>query len=754
MPIFKHIMLLLLLLCNSICFYAYGQKPTITPKTNPILPLDNTGNYIILPGDVANYGNYNPDSPLVVKFKPQFVNCDLRGNQSIHVKALTNGADPGNASISGVGFPGMITGITYDSKGNLFVVEDRSYYIRKITPGGDVTIFAGIGISGSSDGAIGTASFGALGSVIADVNDNIYVTDYTYNKIRKITPAGVVSTLAGTGFPGHTDGPGDKATFVNPQGLDIDADGNLYIADTGNSKVRKITPQGMASTIATSNGRLWRVAAGPDGYIYWINIMNNVSDKSAQVIYRAKPGGPIEIWTGNADAVYEYKDGPLPEARFQQTFGLKFHTNGSLFLIDDARAIRQISPDGIVSTFYANQGIFLNIAEDPCGNIALANGENIFRLTLGKQLSVIAGGIFPIFTGKIPASVCQFTEADIPVVVQSTPTLPHIDNKTVSGCATLADYTLHLATTDNCPDATITYMQTPAAGTPFTNTNPVTVTITATDNTGGTDSKTFTVTNTSIGVITPSVIVSAANSSVCEGEQASFHAEVTNVDAGTTYQWQINGVNAGTNSPDFTSSTLHNNDVVNCIVTTGGGCGVSNPDGAGVTAVINPKPFITLNPSEQILAGTNVTLNPTVTGNIISYKWEPAEGLNDANSQFPVASPAVTTTYKLTVTTDQGCHNDASVTVTVVNHITIPNTFTPNADGYNDLWAIKYLDAYTNCQVSVYNRNGGLVYQSKGYNTAWNGTSGGKPLPAGVYYYIIDLKDGKQPLSGNVTIIR
>jgi gliding motility-associated-like protein len=253
--------------------------------------------------------------------------------------------------------------------------------------------------------------------------------------------------------------------------------------------------------------------------------------------------------------------------------------------------------------------------------------------------------------------------------------------------------------------------------------------------------------------VTPTVAVTAANNAVCEGAQVSFHAEVTNGDAGTTYQWQVNGVNAGTNSPDFTSTTLQNNDVVNCIVTTGGGCGVPNT-GNAVTAIINPKPVITLKPDEQILAGTTVNLNPTVTGNIVSYKWAPAVGLSDANSQFPVASPEVTTTYTLTATTDQGCHADASVVVTVVHNVAIPNTFTPNADGYNDLWAIKYLDAYTNCTVNVYTRNGAPVYHSKGYNIAWNGTSGGKALPAGVYYYVIDLGNGSPLLSGNVSIIR
>jgi gliding motility-associated-like protein len=279
------------------------------------------------------------------------------------------------------------------------------------------------------------------------------------------------------------------------------------------------------------------------------------------------------------------------------------------------------------------------------------------------------------------------------------------------------------------------------------------VTIIATDNTGGTDSKSFTVTNTNIGSVAPTANVTAANNTICEGEQASFHASVTNGDAGAQYQWQVNGVNAGINSPDFTSTVLRNNDVVNCIVTTGGGCGVPNVN-SGITVLVNQKPTITLKSTEQILSGTGISLNPVVSGNITSYKWMPAEGLSDANSQYPLASPETTTTYKLTAITDQGCQNEASVTVEVIHQINIPNAFTPNADGYNDLWNVKYLNAYSKCIVNVYSRNGILVYHSNGYNIAWNGTSNGKSLPAGVYYYTIDLGNGSAILSGNVSIIR
>jgi gliding motility-associated-like protein len=86
--------------------------------------------------------------------------------------------------------------------------------------------------------------------------------------------------------------------------------------------------------------------------------------------------------------------------------------------------------------------------------------------------------------------------------------------------------------------------------------------------------------------------------------------------------------------------------------------------------------------------------------------------------------------------------------------VTIPNAFTPNGDGINDLWDVSALQAYPGCTIFIYNRYGALVYHSVNYPKAWDGTINGKKLASGTYYYIIDLKNGKKPLSGPVTILQ
>ncbi|TEB40840.1 hypothetical protein D0809_28560, partial [Flavobacterium circumlabens] len=111
------------------------------------------------------------------------------------------------------------------------------------------TTFAGSGTYGFADGSAATASFRSPIGVAVDASGNVYVADTNNHKIRKITPAGVVSTLAGSGIPGFANGTGVAVQFVFPSGVAVDASGNVYVADTNNYMIRKITPEGVVSTL-------------------------------------------------------------------------------------------------------------------------------------------------------------------------------------------------------------------------------------------------------------------------------------------------------------------------------------------------------------------------------------------------------------------------------------------------------------------------------------------------------------------------
>ena len=143
-------------------------------------------------------------------------------------------------------------GVAVDSSGNVYVADTSNYLIRKITSGGVVTTLAGSGYSGSTNGTGTAASFDNPYGVAVDSSCNVYVADLNNNLIRKITSAGVVTTLAGSGSSGSTNGMGTAASFYYPSGVAVDSSGNVYVADTSNHLIRQITSGGVVTTLAGS----------------------------------------------------------------------------------------------------------------------------------------------------------------------------------------------------------------------------------------------------------------------------------------------------------------------------------------------------------------------------------------------------------------------------------------------------------------------------------------------------------------------
>jgi len=166
------------------------------------------------------------------------------------------------------------------------------------------------------------------------------------------------------------------------------------------------------------------------------------------------------------------------------------------------------------------------------------------------------------------------------------------------------------------------------------------------------------------------------------------------------------------------------------------------------------KPEIVLPDQVEILEGGTTNIKGTTTEVDLTYKWSPQTGISDPN----IINPNVTNThdqlYTLTATSSLGCVTTASVLVKIVDGFDIPNSFSPNGDGVNDVWNLKLLNTYLNSLVEIFNRNGAKVFSNVGYGTPFDGNYQGQPLPVGTYYYVITPRNGKQSKSGPLTIIR
>lgn len=166
------------------------------------------------------------------------------------------------------------------------------------------------------------------------------------------------------------------------------------------------------------------------------------------------------------------------------------------------------------------------------------------------------------------------------------------------------------------------------------------------------------------------------------------------------------------------------------------------------------SPTLSIGQDLTIIEGETVPLNVAATGNNLKFKWTPALGLSSDTIQNPNAGPLSDVMYTVTITTEEGCVLSDSLMIKVLNAIKTPNTFSPNGDGVNDVWNIENLSEYPGSIINIFNRYGEKLYSSVGYPNPWDGKYRGEDLPVGTYYYVIDPKNGRKPVSGSITILR
>ena len=259
-------------------------------------------------------------------------------------------------------------GMAVDAAGNLYVAEYGGSTIRRVTAAGVVTTLAGTArMNGSSDGTGAAARFNSPRGIAVTANGTVYVADTYNNTVRQITPAGVVTTIAGSANapPGSANGAGSVARFSGPEGLAVDAAGNVYVADSGNHLIRKIAAGGLVSTIAGAAG----IAGSADGQggaarfnmPLGIAVDGNgnlvVADGLNSTVRAITPGGLVSTLAGSAGNAGT-TDGTGAAARFGSRLqGLAFDPAGNVYVADrNNSTIRKVTAAGVVTTVLGTAG--------------------------------------------------------------------------------------------------------------------------------------------------------------------------------------------------------------------------------------------------------------------------------------------------------------------------------------------------------------------------------------------------------------
>lgn len=313
--------------------------------------------------------------------------------------AGNSGSEDGDGETTRFAWP---QGVSVDSSGNVYVADVGNETIRKVTSTGLTSTLAGsAGERGSSDGSGSVARFARPQGVAVDVSGNVYVADSENDAIRKVTSVGSVTTLAGATASGTANGTGSSARFSTPLGVGTDGAGNVYVADTGNHTIRKITPAGVVTIFAGTpgeagsedgtgaNARFWRpegIAVDGAGNVY-------VADTGNLIIRKVSPGGVVTTLAG-APGEFGGDNGTGDAARFGWPRGIAVDIAGNVYVADSGNwAIRKITPEGVVTTLDNYFEYPAGVAVDGAGNIYVTDSDagTLHKVTPAGVETVLAG---------------------------------------------------------------------------------------------------------------------------------------------------------------------------------------------------------------------------------------------------------------------------------------------------------------------------------------------------------------------------
>ena len=558
-------------------------------------------------------------------------------------------------------------GVALDASGNVYVADTANNKIRKITPAGVVTTIAG-STQGFADGTGTQAQFYSPRGVAVDASGNLYVGDSDNNAIRKITPEGAVTTLAGGSTNGFEDGIGTQAQFNEPRGIIVDASGNVYVADTRNNAIRKITSGGAVTTLSGSTSGFADGTATtakfnfPSGVALDASGNVYVADTANNKIRKITPTGAVTTLAGSTSG---FADGAGSSVQFKNPSAVALDASGNVYVADlGNNKIRKITPAGAVTTLSGSTSGFADGTATtakfnlPSGVAVDASG-NVYVADVGnnKIRTIVVDDSYNVCNAKPVFRPAALSNLSLCLTAADTPLSAVPVN--VSDDGTVVSTTVTSSNT-----ALVTAMNTGTASAPVialtqkaNQSGTADITIESTDNYGAKSTLTYTITVQSVQL----TVNSQTNVSKNGGSNgaASVNA-ATGGTAGYTYDWSP-GSPTGDGTVSVTGLTAG---TWTCTVTDANSCQATQSFTISEPAALS---FITKTLPNY---GTNMLYTQTIeaTGGVGEKTFSVTKG--SLPSGFLMNSKGV-----LTGTTTQIADSNFTVTVTDANNSTASQSY-------------------------------------------------------------------------------
>ncbi len=657
--------------------------------------------------------------------------------------------------------------VACDTSGNLYIADTKNYKIRMITPSAVVTTIAGTGVFGTTNGPVGTAQFGfPAGIDVSPDGSVIYVSDRMTHVIRKIE-AGTVTTLAGTPFiPGSTDGTGAAARFDHPFAIALDTAGNIVVTDQWNNKIRRVSPSGVVTTLAgtgtagSNNGSgfsatfnaPWAVTVDGQNNIY-------IGDGNNYTI-RMISSGMVSTYAG-ITGMPGFTNGPVATATFQGVTGLDSYDAQQKLLVADSynHMIRVITPSSNVTLTVSSDatnnviclGDTVTVTASPAGLSDYTFYEGTIQLGMNQtgvlSLPGLSAGNHSIHcTARDLLGVTVISDTIVISVVTAPPaSISPSGNQAICQGANLTLTASAGSTYVWSSGATIPAIQVSVAGT-------YTVTVSSA---AGCSSQSPPV---SVTVNPAPSAPLASGDTVCPGGQAVL---VVQAQPGTTYQWFALpvGGNLLANGQTYTTGPLAQTTTF-YVEAQSGGC--SSAARTPVQVLVRTAPVASFTSSVLTTTGSGFLvgfMNTTQNGG--TYAWvfgDPASATNTSSLSDPQHTYSQPGSYSVTLvaTGPGGCVDSVlqNITLSRRNDAYIPTAFTPNGDGQNDGFRVRGSNIEA-VEMSIYNQWGQLIFHAP--VNLWDGTVSGDVVQTGTYIYVIEVtytNDITEKHKGQVSVIR